>query len=357
MFAAGADVGNMKEGFRLWRLLDDEIRRGGTLESFANRLPAEQREFGLASGRIMLGLGNSKTADALEGFVRPGQTIRDNKLIDLSRGAGNKLESSSRYMLAYDSLVKGMDDAESFNRTRRFLIDYTQKTMLDKNMRDIVPFWTWMSRNLPLQVINRWTNPKSYLIYDKFRRNMSQPNEEGEVTPNWISNNLGINLGGGNYLTPDLPFSRVDQQITDLTDPRKLLSYVNPGIRVPLELAMNSNSFTGRPFKDEFVPVTGIFKSMIPILAATGQLEYDSSGKPVMRQKAMYALMNLVPPAGRVERLFPSEDDGGSKSTNAVAGFFGAPLTSVDSTMQDNERWRRLAQLQAMQNRRQQLGE
>ena len=356
MFAAGADVANMKEGFRLWRLLDDELKRGGTLQSFADRLPAEQREFGLASGRIMLGLGNSKTADALDGFARVGNTIRDNKLIDLSRSAGNKMEGSSRFMLAYDSLVKGMNDAESFNRTRRFLIDYTQKTMLDKNMRDIVPFWTWMSRNLPLQVINRWTNPKAYLMYDKFRKNFSAPNEEGEVTPDWISKQMGINLGGGNYLTPDLPFSRVDQQITDLADPRKLMSYVNPGIRVPLELAMNSNSFTGRPFKDEFVPVTGIFKSMIPMLAATGQLEYDSSGRPVMRQKAMYALMNLIPPAGRVERLFPSED-AGSKQTNAVAGFFGAPMTSVDSTMQDNERWRRLAQLQAMQNRRQQLGE
>ena len=356
MFAAGADVGNMKEGFRLWRLLDDELKRGGTLDSFVNRLPAEQREFALASGRIMLGLGNSKTADALDGFARVGSTIRDNKLIDLSRSAGNKMEGSSRFMLAYDSLVKGMDDAESFNRTRRFLIDYTQKTMLDKNMRDIVPFWTWMSRNLPLQVINRWTNPKAYLVYDKFRKNFSAPNEEGEVTPDWISKQMGINLGGGNYLTPDLPFSKVDQQITDLADPRKLMSYVNPGIRVPFELAMNSNSFTGRPFKDEFVPVTGIFKSMIPMLAATGQLEYDSSGRPVMRQKAMYALMNLIPPAGRVERLFPSED-AGSKQTNAVAGFFGAPMTSVDSTMQDNERWRRLAQLQAMQNRRQQLGE
>ena len=356
MFAAGADVGNMKEGFRLWRLLDDELKRGGTLQSFADRLPAEQREFGLASGRIMLGLGNSKTADALDGFARVGNTIRDNKLIDLSRNAGNKMEGSSRFMLAYDSLVKGMDDAESFNRTRRFLIDYTQKTMLDKNMRDIVPFWTWMSRNLPLQVINRWTNPKAYLMYDKFRKNFSAPNEEGEVTPNWISQQMGINLGGGNYLTPDLPFSRVDQQISDLTDPRKLMSYVNPGIRVPFELAMNSNSFTGQPFKDDFVPVTGVFKSMIPMLAATGQLEYDSSGRPVMRQKAMYALMNLIPPAGRVERLFPSED-AGSKQTNAVAGFFGVPKINVDSTMQDNERWRRLAQLQAMQNRRQQLGE
>jgi hypothetical protein len=357
IFSAGADIGNMQEGFRLWRLMDDAFKNGKTIEEWVNTLPQAQQANARIAAQTVAGLGNTQADDALAGFARQGNMITDNAAIRISRKTGQKVEGSARFMLAYDSLVKGFDADQTFNRTRRYLIDYSEKSILDESMRDIIPFWTWMSRNMPLQVVNRWTNPKPYLMYMKFKNNFTTPNEEGEVTPLSMLQAGALNLGGGNYLSPDLPFSRVDQQWQDLQNPRKLLAMVNPGIRVPLEMVMNTNAYTGQQFKDEWVPVGGMLKPLIPALEAAGQIERDSNGNAVIRKKALYALTSMNPLLGRAERMFPSGEGDPSKVQNAFAGFMGVPVSSVSPDMQDAERFRRLAELQRMQQRQKNIEE
>ena len=353
MFAAGADLKNMREGFRLWRMMDDALKKGQSLSSFVDALPLEQQSAARTAAETMLGLGNGKTDNAMEGFVRGGSNIRDNKLLDVSRNAGQKLEGSARFMLAYDSVVKGFTPDEAFNRTRRYLIDYSEKSILDESMRDIIPFWTWMSRNLPLQIVNRWANPKPYLMYEKFSRNLNQSLGEGEVTPGYLAEGDAINLGGSNYLTLDMPFSRIDDQIRDLTDPGAMLGYVNPGIKVPLEMMFNKNTFTGENFDNKFVPVKGAMMALLPALQAAGQIEYNAKGEPMMREKAAYAVNSLIPVMGRADRLTA----GGVQGGNAMNAFLGVPVRTASSGSQDAERYARLAQLQAMEARRKNLGE
>jgi hypothetical protein len=357
MFSAGADIGNMQEGFRLWRLMDDAFKNGKTIEEWVNTLPQAQQANARIAAQTVVGLGNTQADDALAGFARQGNMITDNAGIRISRKTGQKVEGSARFMLAYDSLAKGFTEDEAFNRTRRYLIDYSEKSILDESMRDIIPFWTWMSRNMPLQVVNRWANPKPYLMYMKFKNNFTTPNEEGEVTPLSMLQIDALNLGGGNYLSPDLPFTRVDQQWQDLQNPRKLLAMVNPGIRVPLEMVMNTNAYTGQQFKDEWVPVGGMLKPLIPALEAAGQIERDSNGNAVIRKKALYALTSMNPLLGRAERMFPSGEGDPSKVQNAFAGFMGVPVSSVSPEMQDAERFRRLAELQRMQQRQKNIEE
>lgn len=356
LFAAGSDIANMREGFRLWRMMDAEISRGGTIQSFVNSLPADKQEFARVAAETVYGLGHTRIDDALAGFSKKGNRITDNALLSFSRSKGNKVESSARYMLAYDSLVRGFTPDQSFNRTRRFLVDYQERTLLDEIMRDIVPFWTWMSRNLPLQVVNRWANPKPYLFYQKIQKNLQYGQEEDTLLPKYMGPDSGaINLGGGNVLMPDLPFSRVNQQIEDLANPRKLMSYVNPGIRTPLELMFNTNTYTGAQFKDEFVPVAGVFAPLLPLLQAAGQVEYNSQGQPVVRKKAMYALTNMIPPLSRAENLFPSTAAGQEKAGNALNSFLGIPVKSVTPSMRNSEAYRRMMQLQALQQRSQNI--
>ncbi len=357
MFAAGADVKNMYDGFRLWRMLDREMARGGSIESFLASVPAAEKEFAKAAAGIMYGLNSGKVSDALAGFARQeGNVLQDNFLIRGSHLAGNKAEGSARFMLAYDSLVKGYETGHAFNRTRRYLIDYQQKTVLDNMMRDIIPFWTWMSRNLPLQVVNRWANPKPYLIYMKLQNNLSEEETVDNPTPLYLKQMGALGLGGGKFLNVDLPFSRTDEQIAQLGSPREMLSYLNPGIKTPLELLTNTNTFTGKPFKDEYVPVGGAFQAFIPILKATGELQYDSEGNPVMSRKAMSALTNLIPPLGRAERLFPTTE-GGTSPGNAFNSFIGLPITNVGPEKQDAERFRRIAAMQELVNQRKKIEE
>jgi hypothetical protein len=354
MFTAGAQVKNMTEGFRLWRKLVSVLDQGGTLSDFVAALPAEQQMAGRRAAEVMFGMGGGKTADALRGFTEGGSILKDNALLRFSRRTGGKVEGSGHFVLAYDSMMQGFTPEQAFNRTRRYLIDYQARTILDDSMRDIIPFWMWMSRNLPLQIVNRWSNPKAYLVYDKIIKNISS-GEDGEVVPGYLQKRGATSLGGGNFFNPDLPISGLDQQISDVTNPNKWLSYINPGIRTPIELMTNRNTFTGQPFDNTYVPISAVMKPFVPILSAMGQIEHNSKGEQVVSRKALYALTSMNPVLARADRMLPS-DVASAKSGNAMNGFLGLPFTQVDAGMQDSERYRRIAQLKALQAKQQNLG-
>lgn len=354
MFTAGAQVKNMTEGFRLWRKLVSVLDQGGTLNDFVAALPAEQQMAGRRAAEVMFGMGGGKTADALRGFTEGGNILKDNALLRFSRRTGGKVEGSGHFVLAYDSMMQGFTPEQAFNRTRRYLIDYQARTILDDSMRDIIPFWMWMSRNLPLQIVNRWSNPKAYLVYDKIIKNISSE-QDGEVIPGYLQKRGATSLGGGNFFNPDLPISGLDQQISDVTNPNKWLSYVNPGIRTPIELMTNRNTFTGQPFDNTYVPIGAVMKPFVPILSAMGQIEHNSKGEQVVSRKALYALTSMNPVLARADRMLPS-DAASAKSGNAMNGFLGLPFMQVDAGMQDSERYRRIAQLKALQAKQQNLG-
>jgi hypothetical protein len=347
LFSAGVTADNMFEGFRMWRLLDSELANGGTVDKFIAKLPAEKREIGLLAAQTMLGFGGGRTMDAMDGFIRAGNKITDNVAIQTSRKVGNKVESSAHFIMAYDALMRGYTADQAFNRSKRFLVDYQTRTILDETMRDIIPFWMWMSRNLPLQVMNRWANPKPYLVWDKLQKNFSESEEEGgSVIPQYLRDKNAINLGGRMFFSPELPFSGVDAQIASLSQPRKLMSYVNPGIRAPLEFLMNSDSYTGKPFSNKYQKVDGAMLPFLPMLQAMGQVSYDSEGNPVIDDRAASLLTNMIPPLSRAERLLP----GGSGGSNALAGFLGSPFTRASEGSISAEEYRRLAALQQIES-------
>jgi hypothetical protein len=350
MFSAGVSTESMFTGFKYWRLFDNEIANGGTVDSFVAKLPPHHREPAKTAAQTMLGFGGGRTHDAMNGFVRNGGKLQDNVLLNSSKKVGGKVEGSAHFIMAWDSMSKGFTADQAFNRSKRFLIDYQARTILDETMRDIVPFWMWMSRNLPLQVVNRWANPKPYLMWDKLQKNFSMSEEEaGGPTPKYLAEQGAINLGGGRFFNPELPFSRVDTQIKDLTNPRKLLGYVNPGVRAPLEFLMNSDTYTGKPFSNTYNKVDGALLPFLPLLQATGQVSYDKDGNPVIDDRAMSLLKNMIPPLGRAERL-------GSGGSSAVGSFLGLPFTQASEGSQEAENYRRLQVLQQMQTQQGAIG-
>jgi hypothetical protein len=343
LFAAGADSVNMTRGFAVWKQIQSGVKSGRNIDDIISSIPSDQQEFARVAWRVMNGLGGGRTADALEGFMREGNKITSNAFLEASRGFGNTIEGASRFILAYDSAVKGMDEVTSFNRTGRFLVDYNKKTAIDQTMRDIMPFWVWMSRNLPLQVITRWTNPKPYLMWDKFSKNLQDQDSEDEVVPAYLRGMGAIGLGGGNFLSVDLPFSRIDEQIQGFASPKSLFGNVSPGIKAPIEFLTNTDTFRDRKFPDTYRKVDGALLPFLPLLKALGQVEYDGSGNAVTSEKAYTTLVNLIPPLGRAERLAPSD---GGIGGQALRGFFGVPFTNVSEGSREAELYRRLAEVQ-----------
>jgi hypothetical protein len=147
-----------------------------------------------------------------------------------------------------------------------------------------------------------------------------------------------ISLGGDKFLNPDLPFSRVNDQIDSLTDPKRLLGYLNPGIRVPLETMFNQDLYTGKPMTDKQEKLSGATLLLAPFLQATGQLSYNQAGDPVAPSKFVRALTQIIPPIGQAQRV-------GDKGVNS---YLGIPVQTVTQKQKDGVAFGKLEQLRKL---------
>jgi hypothetical protein len=219
-----------------------------------------------------------------------GSRIYDNWLIRKNQAIGQASDNYSRFVLAFDSAMKGGDAGLAQARVKRFFFDYEDLSSVDKVMRQIIPFWLFYSRNMSTQITNMWLNPKPYLIYNSFKRNF-----EGEdPAPPFVREMGGFRLpfGEGLYAMPDIGFTRIPQELSDLTNPMKMLNKMNPLLKVPAEQIAGKSAFTGKEFD-------------------TGQ------------ERLMAALVGLAPPAGQAERLVGRD---GLSQLNAWLGYLGSPI-------------------------------
>jgi hypothetical protein len=177
-------------------------------------------------------------------------------------------------------------------------------------MKRIIPFWTFMSRNLPLQFEQMMARPKSYAIYNHFMKNFSD-DQEGEGMPQWIAESGGFTiarnvgfLGGRDAaLRPDFPFTRTGEELGKFfPNPTRLASSTSPFLRVPFELGMNTSAFYG------------------------GELFREGEGG--IADQAMYAANNVVPPFAAVQRLGGMGRYEG-KALEKQMNYVGLPITGV----------------------------
>jgi len=350
LFAAGGDLAAMNEGLQLSRGLAEWLKAGrGTTEMWIRTLPERQQRPAEIAVRAASANGMGASTDLMRNFFTQGKAL-NNPVTRTSRNVMQWIETHSRFMLAYDSAVKGMDMSTAAARVRRFLIDYEDVSTLDKALRQIIPFWMWTSRNLPLQIQNMWLNPKAYAIYGHIKRNFSEEDDSTAV-PEWMRE-MGVfrlPFGKSLYAQPDLPFTRLQQDVEMLEDPTRLLSNVTPLIRLPIELAGDRQLYSGRRFSETPVPVSGSLQANIlqPLLQIAGYGETGPTGQKFVSDKAYYALRNLIPSLGMAERLSPSiptyQERAGS---NPLYGFLGLPVREVTPQMESSELRRRRAMIQ-----------
>jgi hypothetical protein len=279
--------------------------------------------------------------------------INANKATKLSQSAGQWVEGGVRLGMAMDTIAKGGSVHEALERISRIHFDYGQISKMDEKARMLIPFWTFYSRNLPLQIEQMWLKPKAY---SQFQSIMSAAPPDAEYTPeywdspgNW---NTGAQTGKGLvYGNLDLPFTRSAQQIKDVTDalqlqPKGLLSQINPLLAAPAELLTNSDFYTGQQYDrqdpNDYSKVSGPLG--IPInLAAKVLAQQDQAGRTY--EPFTNAIMSILPMLDRTQRLGgPILDTGKETSEPAAvswARFAGAPVRVLTPAMQENERKRR----------------
>jgi hypothetical protein len=341
LFAAGGNAMRLNEGLKWSRTWTEASKAGKTFDQWILTVPEASRE----------NVKNAFLAAAASGGGMTEEVFAKGALwgTKTSRKVGQRLEQHSRFMLAYDGIASGMDFHTAAARTRRFLIDYENVSSADQVMRQIVPFWMWTSRNLPMQVQNIWLNPRAYQAYGAVKRNLRD--DDGDVAvPQWMSEIGAFKLPFGNnlYATPDFGFNRIGAQVQEFKDPTRLLSNLNPLLRLPIELAGGRQLYSNRPFSDTPVEVEGGFSNVLqPLLEALGYGQTGPTGKKFVDDRAFYALRNLLPFLATAERLNPSIPTYQQRGTgNQMLGFIGAPIRQVTGQMQAGERIRRDKELQ-----------
>ena len=352
LIASGADPRNLYKGlgaYNSWRQSLTGLGEKAWIES----LPEQERKIIEIAVRAMDAAGKGRGSEAMKLWSPKRKWLTENKWVRTWQSANEVTENSARFMLAFDQASKGATFDQATATVKRFLFDYEDVGTADVTMRSIVPFWFWMSRNLPLQITNRYLNPRAYNVYRSAMANLGQDIEEDDNVPSWLIESGAVKVGEGLFFAPDLGFNRVNQQLNELKDPKRLLSYVNPILRVPFETGFSDKRFYNDvPFTDK--PQQTVGGPAAPVLQALasflGQSRPMGDGEQGVTDKFNYGVMNMLPPFAQAERLMPATDLYKGRQAGSLMSYFGVPLRQVTPQMEDQERRRRNLEQEALRN-------
>jgi hypothetical protein len=190
-------------------------------------------------------------------------------LIQKGRKAGDWLETNAKMAHFIDRLNKGDAPEEAAKSVRKYLFDYGDLTDAEKKIRDFVPFYTFTRKNLPLQIENLITNPGKMTALYKLAENAQEAHGvKDDDTPEWMKSELAVALGDNKHLMLDLPLI----QLNLLGDKslRNALGMITPLAKVPIELAMGKQIFSGADI-EKYPGATARFGNLeLPAKAAYG---------------------------------------------------------------------------------------
>lgn len=270
---------------QVWNLF---IRSGGKsgyikaeLDQFTDKLVQST-----GRGRKIKGsLGRAKShimdfAETREDFFRLTHFIDSLEKEVKSRGISVKKNG-----VITQELTEAADAASK--RVRKFNIDYGNKTLVErKAISRAIPFYTWMRKNLPLQIELLMTKPGFMAMYPKgqnFLQNLLGADENGNtLIPDWIKEQApfrlrtegkkgpldallglaGIPSGQAAVMsmaaTPIMDLQRLDPIFGNLAGGKmpnfgklagEFASESNPLIKGPFEGATGRYTFSGSPIK------------------------------------------------------------------------------------------------------------
>ena len=376
LIAAGANPANLLTGNKLLNRINKGLKNGFTPRQVATAL--------VDSGTIKLddifGPNRRAIIDALEntinysgntGFGQFGEIAAEvgtqnrgllqvgaprnkasqavGQLLVWNRKAGEFIENYSRFGLMWDGIAKGLSPQEAAARSNKYLVDYADLSNVDKVAKQIIPFWTFMSRNTPLQLELMWTNPRAYALYNSAKRQIEGESEEegGLVIPGYekdrgvfatTEEGFGKFLPG-NVIRPGLPFpGGGDNVIKEIIEnPKGFLSKTNSLFRAPLEAAFGRKLFNDAPIVDK-----GRATTSWPARLKYLQRELFSPTSPLV------ALLKAIPVVNQnkfLEEYFGiniDETDPSGQTFNSILSYLGAPVGKQRTESSVNElksRW------------------
>lgn len=333
--------------------VDDAIRftralyKQGPREALDSLSEAVRGEYEMAY-RAVLASGGGQTLDIVAQPITAGaaRSRTVDRVLRSRAGSwwanGNiSTETAARMSMALRSVRRGNNMEQTASIVSLFHFDYTDLSRLDEIAKVFVPFWTFASRNIPLQVMMQITRPSMYRAYESLQRNAGVDPEQ-MVLPGYLARKGPLRVPGlpGWIGIPDLPQLEMEEQLAMFTDPGRLLSQLYPQYRLPVELAGSRKLGIDTPFSETPQQVRGVF-DLPAYLAAlfTGQATTTTQG-PAFSEKAGYAATSLFPTLGQVQRLLPQLGGAerlGERQASNIASTLGLPIRQVPAAEQERE--------------------
>jgi nucleoside diphosphate kinase len=213
---------------------------------------------------------------------------------------GSAIESQARIVnfLAHVQAGKSYDEAADL--VNKVLFDYQDLTSFEHDvMKRLVPFYTWIRKNTPLQIEKFMEDPTRYAHITKTMRNINPESEEEQrYKPDYMKGML--HTGKNTYRNLKLPF----QDVAKVADPSDMFSSANPLIKMAVELGANKNFFLDRPIDEGYdVKAPGLMKL----------IGKDSPKGKLIDPKIKYILQSMMPGANRINDIIQAN------SSNATA--------------------------------------
>jgi hypothetical protein len=363
--AAGVDLANITDGYNAARAIgmgadaaDGHWWQHKNWEQFLATKGPERELYETAwKATETSGRGIADDFGGLRFGKTLGQKFTNNPYTRMFQKKNEFIERAVRMPMALDSLRKGKTFDQTVSRIVLHHFDYSDLSTLDIAAKKLVPFWIWTSRNVPLQIVNQWANPAAYSVNEKLHK--LSPVGNDIIMPKWIADWNPLALGGPNgeggqwVVTPDLPITRLEQQLRQIATPKGLVGQLNPIIKVPLEfiagkqLGIDVGPF--QPLKQTTEGASGLDKILLAPLArmmgGDAWVKTNAKGETTLDSRVAYMFQNAMPALAQMNRVTGGATGGkssyGERQLGNIANWFGIPIRYVGPQQQESEAYGR----------------
>lgn len=241
--------------------------------------------------------------------------------LNINRKIGGTIESQSRMVNFLIHLKNGKSPEEAADLVNKFLFDYNDLTQFEQStMKRLVPFYTWLRKNVPLQLENIVTQPEKYGRMYRGYNSVQKPEteEQKRLRPKYLED--AMHTGNGNYIQANMPY----QDLGKVTSLKDLFSSINPLIKTPIELMTNKNVYFDSPIqKNE--------GELVQAPTYLNALSEDTPNGKMVDPRLKYLLRSIIPAGENVSNAYDYLSGNEKANEDKALGFMtGVKNVKVD---------------------------
>lgn len=281
----GADAVNIDFQKKAWQAVTNDgevfgalkiVGADGTVSAMdwaeVYRLAADYDVIDKGMFAVDLGVETAGGKGVLKRFGVPGKfdptDARNFVLYKAGSGIGSLIENQNRLVHFASELSRGMSPEDAAESVNKFLFDYSDLTAFEQGvMKRIIPYYTWLRKNAPLQLEMMMEHPEKYRNIGKLLNAIEGMVDEddkinkafvNDFALDWVQTPFSVINPQGRkepvLWNPNLPFmdiSRIPDPTRPMDSLKDIFTQMNPLIKTPIEQIVNRNFFFESPIVKE----------------------------------------------------------------------------------------------------------